>query len=471
MFSLAVAGNQRFIKEAPSRMAKKVLMITYAFPPIAVAGTQRSLRFCRYLPENGWFPVVLTIRVDRGRANDFALLKRIPPGVRISRTPTIDFWRMYQKWSAREQKVVKGNQDLREAGEERSKFRKARWLITAKSIMKEFITLPDHAVFWVPFALAYGAKILLREKIDVIYTSTPPHSQHITGLLLSKLFRKPWIADFRDPWIGNFNYQGTSKIRESLEQFLEGKVIQNASKVMITSESWKQNLLKRYPNTEEKVVVFYNGYDPALYETAPVENFSKFTILYSGIFYRDLNPRFFLKAIRKWLNKSRRATEDNFQILFFGPNSEDVKTEVAANNLESVAKTCGVIPQDQLIPKQKGAHLLLLIVGFNEKLKGHVPAKVFEYMAAGRPILAIIPDGETAGLLRGYGKAYMVNKENEELVADILDKAFNIFVNESNNPLPYREVPCEKNVNRFNGREQTKRLAKIFTEASTASKK
>lgn len=171
---------------------RKVLMIAYVFPPIAYVGTHRTLRFCRYLPREGWIPYVLTIKEGKDLDNDHKLLKRLPKEAKIYRTNIIDFWRMWEKWSKRK-KSKKGSipKNSNQSQALRGKQGGKGFLRHLKSFLWDLVTTPDHMVFWIPFAVIKGVRIIRKEECELVYTTSPPHSEQIIGLILSRIFKIP----------------------------------------------------------------------------------------------------------------------------------------------------------------------------------------------------------------------------------------------------------------------------------------
>lgn len=443
--------------------SRKVLMVAYVFPPIAYAGSYRTLRFCRYLPPNGWIPHVLTIKESDDLDNDYGLLDRIPKEVKVHRTRTIDFWRL---WNSRKKNIQfpgnpKGKENINKNIEGK---RKSKWLSSIKTFLWELVTIPDHMVFWIPFAVLKGIQILRKEKCNLIYTSSPPHSEQIIGLILSKIFKKPWVADFRDPMLDSSGYLPASRLRLKIDRMLEKLVVKNTDQVIIISDHYKKIICGRYPDMAHKFVTLPNGFDSEIFQNLPSEHFDKFTIIYSGSFYSNRKPDFFIKAFKKWLSTQPSDISATVQVIFYGLNHNDIEKIVFEEELTSVVRLEGLIPQNALIPKLKGANLLLLIIGFDEESRGTVTSKVFEYMACNRPILAIIPEGDASRILQSYSKVYWVNREDENLLMKCLDQALGGYLkNESysNSSIENRFV---QETNAYDAKTQTKVLANIFLE-------
>jgi glycosyltransferase involved in cell wall biosynthesis len=336
-----------------------------------------------------------------------------------------------------------------------------------KKLLWELVTIPDHMVFWIPFAIAKGIQILWKEKCELIYTTSPPHSEQIIGFTLSKIFKKPWVADFRDPMLEGSDYAPASKMRFWIDQLLEKLIVKNADKVIIISDHYRETICKRYHTLEDKFIVLPNGFDPEPYEKSPSETFDKFTILYSGSFYPSRNPRFFLRGFSKWLAKQSAETKDRVQVHFYGPESDEAKRIVREEGLESLVHFPGIIPQDSLIPKQKGAHLLLLIIGFDSESRGTVTSKIFEYIACNRPILAIIPEGDASAVLKDYDRVHFVNREDDELLINSLNLAYKDYLKNNH----YLNLLCKytysDKTNAYNAQTQTRDLANIFLETES----
>ena len=442
-----------------------VLIIAYTFPPIAYVGSHRTIRFCIYLPENGWIPHVLTIEEGDDLDNDYNLLKRLPEEVKIYRTKTVDFWRMQRKRQAKKNEENENlNGQLPHNGQAENRQLNRRGLL---KVIKEFVwflvTTPDHMVLWVPFAIFKGVRILRKDKYDVIYTTSPPHSEQLIGYFLAKLFRKKWVADFRDPILDSSGYS-PSPFRHWVNQFLEKLVVSNAHRIIIISQNYMEKMQDRYPWAEDKFCVLPNGYDPEIYSASNAESFDKFTILYAGSFYAQRKPDFFLDGLQRWFLQ-RPDLRRNVQVLFYGleASMKSAKKIVSEMALQDVVHFPGMISQDELIRKQKGAHLLLLIIGFDPESRGTVTSKIFEYIASDRPILAIIPPGDAADILHDYHKLYWVDKKNLELLIDSLDAAYNIYIQKEDSEDTVNMISTQQKKSPYSAREQTKVLASLFS--------
>jgi glycosyltransferase involved in cell wall biosynthesis len=457
---LMVSGNH---KEA-MKGEKCVLMICYAFPPLPYAGTFRSLRFCKYLEEFGWRPTVMTIKKYGDLASDESLMSEVPPGVKIYRTATLDLWRTYRKIREKGKKG-EGKREKEGNGEKNGKSIKGSPLRRIAKYFFTLLTTPDHMNLWTVFAVFNGIYLILKEKCDLIYTSSPPHSAHLSGLILSKIFRKPWIADFRDPWVDADDFielTGGYQSIAGLHRRLEGIVIRNASKVLMISSTYTNELRKRYKEISAgKIVALTNGYDGA---HAKIEAcgalFRQFTILHAGTFYSNRRPTIFLDGLQIWLDRKGKEARGNTQVVFLGAKDEMTKGEVVDRGLEDVVSCHPLIPQGEAMRMMRSSHLLLLIIGLDQKSKGVLTSKLFDYLAVKKPILGILPEGDAAAIIRECHAGYLVTEEDANIVADYLDETYDCYKAGTGQMLPFDE----KAIGMYASKTITQKLAGIFNE-------
>lgn len=415
---------------------KKVLVIAYLTPPAGGAGVQRTAKFIRYLPEFGWQPVILTVRPGYYRLKDQSLSAEIPPGVVFHRTrsmqlPTWVPWRV-RNWVA-------------------------RWVLVV-----------DEHLGWYPFAVQKGMQLIESEGIAAIYSTSAPYTAHLIGDALHQHTRLPWIADLRDPWIGNFSRRHPTRLHQRLDARLEARVMRATSDVLVTSQPNRNDLLARYPELRpDRVTLITNGYDQQDFtnvEPVPLPA-GRFTILYSGSFYtNERSPQPFLSALKLALDE-KSLPPQRIQVIFVGNISPQINQMIEQMGLSEQVQTTGYLPHRQNIAYLLAADLLLLIMGRSHALQGMLTGKVFEYLAAGKPILALAPECADAELLREAQAGVIVPPEDIPAIASAL---VDLYIRWAQNDL--KTAPRPEVVARYERRNLTARLANILdnlTETQT----
>jgi glycosyltransferase involved in cell wall biosynthesis len=363
---------------------KKVLIIAYYFPPLGMGGVQRASKFAKYLPSFGWKPFVLTVKDVEYLAKDPSLLEELPPQVEIVRTGSFDPLRIsfilksFLKTRKQKDKLVKGKRV------ERSKL--SSWFF-----------FPDNKIGWIPFALFAGLKLVREEKIDLIFTTSPPPSLHLVGYFLKLLTGKPWVADFRDPWIG-FHYEDyPTPFHLWLKNRLIGLITQNAEAIISINEKITQRLFSLYPFIKN-IKTIPNGYDESDFNflqsvksNLRMKNSHLFTIAYLGTFSPDHNPEPFLSGLRSLLDE-KRISQEKIKFLHIGLcMGIDFDLIIKKYDLSSVVERRGYFSHKEALAHLQEASLLLLTTSQTPEAEMISTSKLFEYMPLKKPILAIVP--------------------------------------------------------------------------------
>ena len=449
---------------------KKVLVIAYAFPPMPYTGVYRTLRFCRYLPKFNWYPLVLTIKDYPYHSKDYSLLKKLPEDVRVYRTSTVDpaIWlknmnKNIKKFNLSSDNNIKKDTNLINTGSIATKS--SSLLRKVQRSVLNLVSFPDHEIFWIPFAVIHGIKIILKEGPDIIYTSSPPHSTQLIGLILSKLFKKPWVADFRDPWVDVNNYPEQcfeSDTYMKVGAYLEALVLRNATKVLMISDFYTQRVRNRYSYlAQNKFQTITNGYDEDDLEGIVPTSYYKFTITFAGNFYSHIKPDLFLEGLKLWVDHTGLSDLLNkFQVLFVGHKSTEVEKMIKEQNLSDIVRCIDFVPKKRAIEICSASHVLLLVLGFNKGSEGILTSKIFDYMLCKKPIFAIVPEGEAAKLLRKSRTGLVVSKESPDLVAQVIDNMYREFLKKGK--VTYD--PDWNVIKNYNTISLTSSLSRVFEE-------
>ncbi len=362
---------------------RKILIITYYWPPSGGAGVQRWLKFSKFLPGFGYQPVILT--VDEKLASyaqlDYSLLQEISPELSVHKTKTFEPYNLYRRISNKKEIPYGGfsNQKKITLFEKLSRF------------LRGNLFIPDPRKGWNRHALKKALELITAEGIDVVVTSGPPHSTHLIGKKIKALTGIRWIADFRDPWTDIYYYKDLyhSALAARFDLELEKSVLSNADKIITVSEEVRKLLLKKIPQSTGKIAVIPNGYDEQDFEGIEAVHNESFTITYTGTISVSYRIDQFVRAVSQLPDR----VKEQLKIRFVGNVPDDILNLFALKNLDSLVEVLGYIPHEQAIRQMKGASMLLMAIPDSPDNKGIVTGKFFEYLAAKRPVLAIGPVG------------------------------------------------------------------------------
>jgi glycosyltransferase involved in cell wall biosynthesis len=359
----------------------KLLVCAYYFPPIGTPRSYRWRAFVKHLSSKGWKVDVLTIYSFPNHPNyDPKLLEDMPNEVRIYRTyPGI----MHHFSSLLLSKTTNNQQFV--SFDTRASFKQTVGKLLFKTFEKGLrnIFIPDEAIGWLPLALIKGKKLINENSYDLIISSGFPFTCHIVGFFLKRFSGgKPWIADYGDPWVNNPSFS-LPNWRSSIDKKIESRLLKTVNRVIVTTDKTKEHYLSLYPFIKpEDIKVVTQGFSRGAFNEASAEITDKFRITYTGIFYKDREPVIFFDAI----NRVKEIWKD-LEVIIAGNLSNDEYKRYAENNgLSKIVRFIGFVPQKKALSLQKGASLLLLI---GNRGGIQVPGKIYEYIAAKRPILLI----------------------------------------------------------------------------------
>lgn len=422
--------------------AKSVLAITYSFPPDSGSGSLRNVKILKYLPENGWRVTFLT---HRAASSDFdraaVLMKEVPEDCETIRTRFVDTPRLLGSirrqlsvfrskpdgGANRDPELHVGNPSAGSA-ERQGVFDRIKDAVTLS------LSIPDRVAGWLPFAVWAGMKALRREQVEVIYAVGRPWTAFFVGYLLKIRFRKPLVIDFMDPWVACSWSWPKPSLFEWIDRRLESFVVRRADFVIANTDNLRQDFIDRLRLAPARVGVVTCGFDEEDFSIVggregigrlDSRNGSTpdapFTITHAGSFYKRRNPVHFLKAVKS-LIESGAIPADQLRINFVGRNSVR-DPELAA--LLSDATLENVLHQEAWVPHEKVFEYLfssdvLLLVQPDTKLQ--IPAKLYEYAATGRPVLALTDEHGAVDQLvtrEGWGEV-VANDDVERIAATVL---------------------------------------------------
>ncbi|WP_231493358.1 glycosyltransferase family 4 protein [Alicyclobacillus macrosporangiidus] len=401
---------------ADKARAKTVLIICHAFPPVGGMAVQRPLKFARYLGGFGWKVTVLTSADVYAATMDPSLLQEVPADVTVVRVSD-----PVSKW------VGKAISKTTTSGGPTHRPTRLPWFkrmvrSTLKKL-KQALFVPDEHVVWALFAAREGIKLAKELGVDCVYTTSGPNSTHVAGLLIHWLTRTKWVADFRDPWTDNFHFSHRG-FRRRLEGWMERQVFHGASAVITVTDGFKALFDRKYPHVRKNIRVIRNGVDPSDFPSeSPYPKSDRFTLLYAGILYPARSPAVFFQALSRLLRYGY-VRRDEIRVQFAGvfdyPGYEDNRRLVEQLDLQEVVEVLGYLPRKEVLARMMSADALLLFGDRPSSARDYVPGKVYEYLYAGRPILALLPDCEAADIIRSANGGIVVDPYKPEAVAEAL---------------------------------------------------
>ena len=418
---------------------KRLLIITYYWPPTGGSGVQRWVKFSKYLPEFGWQPVVYTPENPEQLARDESLLADIPACAEVVKTRILEPYELYRRLTGG--KKGEGEVNPVNAQQKNWKQRLSLWV-------RGNCFVPDPRIGWVRPSVRFLKKYLAEHPVDAVVTTGPPHSVHLIGLGLKKALGLRWIADFRDPWTEMFYYKhlGLGPAADRRHHRLEQAVLDGADAVISVSPPVATDFRAK---TQTPVVLITNGFDEddfaeagepssgapgvqffpdpengsekILDTPAPQRPRTKVRLVHTGLFAADGNP------INLWDALAERCAADpvfreRLQIRLAGKVDAAVTEAVRARGLGGNLVELGYLPHDETVREQRAADILLLPLRREPEYAKVLPGKIFEYLAARRPVLGIgQEDGAAAAVLRDATAGQMFDWDKKEELLAFLD--------------------------------------------------
>jgi len=363
---------------------KKVLIITYYWPPAGGPGVQRWLKLAKYLPEAGVQPFILTVDPEQATypLRDESLLDQVPDDIEVIRTDNKELFNVYKKASGRKEVPFSGFANESDKPGFRQK---------AARFARGNFFLPDARKSWNKFAYQKALEVIEKHNIEAVITTSPPHSTQLVGLKLKKKLGIKWIADFRDPWTDIYYYDKfyPTGLARKLDQTWEARVLENADTVVTVSADLKKIFAEKSGKIDaEKIKIVPNGFDPDDFDNKRSGQKSKpFTILYAG----TITEQYPLQNLLDQLKGK------DLRLRFIGRRDQKTDQLLQSYQAEIDISLEGYMPKSELNQQLQSADALLLIIPDIAANKGILTGKLFDYMGSATPIIAIGPDRGDAG--------------------------------------------------------------------------
>lgn len=402
---------------------KKILIITYYWPPAGGPGVQRWLKFAKYLPEFGWKPVIYTPENPSYPLLDETLMNDVPEDIEIVRTKIWEPYQLAEKLNKSNKKFKAGQFDV---GKNQS------WKSKLSIWVRGNFFIPDARVFWVKPSIQFLEKYIHENNINTIVTSGPPHSLHLIGLGLKDKFPNlKWIADFRDPWteISYYKHLKLTKSSDKKHRQLESAVFKNADITLATSYTDAENFRKAGANS----VCITNGFDESDSDKPKIQTENilkdKFTLSYIGVLEQLRNPENLWKVLDE-LVKENIDFAKYFSLKFVGRIDDKILNFIESSSLKNHILNLGYLAHGKAVEEMQTSEILLITNFPNESSKGIIPGKIFEYLASGKQILSFGPDqADVSKILNETQAGKHFNYSDSETVKKFILEKFDLWKN------------------------------------------
>jgi glycosyltransferase involved in cell wall biosynthesis len=399
---------------------KKLLIITYYWPPAGGPGVQRWLKFVKYLPEFNVQPIVYIPENPTYPIIDNGLESEVSEKAIILKKKIFEPYGLASFFGKNKTKKISSGIIPNQ--------KKQSFLEKTLLWVRGNIFIPDARFLWVKPSVKYLSKYIQENNIDTIVTSGPPHSLHLIGLQLKKDLGVKWFADFRDPWT-TIGYHKALKLSSSAEQkhkALEKEVLTSADTIIVTSKTTKTEF---EAITSRPIEVITNGYDVEKTTKKPLDD--KFTLAHIGSFLSERNPRILWKALKE-LTKENKDFKNDFQLKLIGAVSQEVLDTISEFKLNEFVLNLGYVSHQEAVEHQRKSQVLLLIEINSEDTKSIIPGKLFEYMVSERPIIAIGPENsDFAEIITSTNTGVFFTYEEKEKLKALLLKYYQEYKNQN----------------------------------------
>lgn len=396
---------------------KKLLIITYYWPPAGGPGVQRWLKFVKYLPDFDVQPIVFVPENPTYPIVDSNLVAEVSDKAIILKTPIFEPYQLASFLSKNKTKKISSGIIPNQ--------KKQSFLEKVMLWVRGNLFIPDARVFWVKPSVAYLEKYIRENEIDTIITSGPPHSLHLIGLELKQKMNLKWLADFRDPWttIGYHKSLRLSQYAAKKHKQLERHVLNTADTIIVTSKTTK---VEFQALTTKPIEVITNGFDVEKVDKQSLD--TKFSLAHIGSFLSERNPKIVWESLVE-LCAEIPDFKSHLEIKLIGAISQEVLETIEQFGLNSFLNNLGYVSHAEAVAHQRKSQVLLLIEINSEETKSILPGKLFEYMVSERPILAIGPkDSDFAEIITNTNSGVFFEYSEKAKLKQTIQEYYNQFL-------------------------------------------
>jgi len=396
-------------------IVKKVLIITYYWPPSGGAGVQRWLKLSKYLLQFNIEPYVIT--VDEGFASymqlDKSLEKDVATGVKVFKTKSFEPINYYAK--------MVGKKNVPTAGFSNVDNRKLKQKLV--TFIRSNLFIPDPRKGWLKYAYRKAKQLILEEGINTVITTSPPHSTQLVGLKLKQKLGINWIVDFRDPWTDIYYYKilQHSFISKAIDRNYEKKVLLNADKIVTVSRGFKSIFTsKSYKPAKEKFSIIPNGFDPDDFNIEKKQDEDVFVISYIGTMSEQYEPQVLLDQFKKLVES---YPESKILLRFIGMVSKSIKDYISEAGFSEYVEFISTVSHRKAVEYELNSSALILVIPKIINGNGIVPGKLFEYLASGNQIICIgDTKSDVARIIQECSAGQTFNRDMRDELGSFLKK-------------------------------------------------
>ncbi len=410
---------------------------------------QRWVKFVKYLRDFGWEPIVYTPSNPQYPVSDQSFFNDIPDDTKILNKKIWEPYKLFKWFTGRgkTENLITGFT---------SETKKSNFRDDISNWIRSNFFIPDARKFWINPSVNFLTTYLKENPTDILITTGPPHSMHLIGMRLKQRLNIKWVADFRDPWtqIDFYSDLLLTKYADRKHHKLEKKVLDQADQIIVVSETMKKDFIE---SGGKKIAVIPNGFDEEDFTGDPVETDLNFSMLYTGVLNQAREPIKLWQVLTELINENEDFAS-SLELRLIGNIDHRIIQNLAGYRLNKYLQKTDFLPHDQIIQYQRKAQVLLLPINNTPNARSIVTGKIFEYLAARRPILAIGPtDGDVADIL-DKTKAGVISDFNDPvtLKKNILNY-FDMFIRKK------LKINSE-NIEKYNRRELTRRLCEILDQ-------
>ncbi len=399
---------------------KKVLIVTYYWPPAGGIGVHRCLKFAKYLRNYGWEPIIYTADNAQYAYFDETNFKDIPEGITILKQPIKEPFRLFKLFSGRKKDDASNPVYVRD---------KKVGIIDSLSIwIRGNFFIPDAKCLWIKPSVKYLSKFLEENHVDAILSDGPPHTNTVIACELSKKFNIPWLADFQDPWtqVDYYKMFKISKKADKKHRRMEQDTFNTAKKITIASPTWAKDLERIGANDVSPI---FWGYDEEDFPKDAPELDDEFSIIHAGLLGYDRKPDTLFKVLKD-LKSEIPDFGQYLKLKFAGVVDFSVKDEMEKNGLTENFIGLGNVSRPIALDLTLKAQLLLLPLNIADNAQGRIPGKLFENLRSNRPILCLGPKGsDVEKIITSINAGFSIEYDNYNELKEFILEKYNSFIN------------------------------------------